>query len=166
MSESGASHEAHASGSHYQPPLVIALLIVALFIGAAFLMVRTVTPSTSATVTTTTLAPGKSKTTLPRIIKSRVRVLVANGTTITGLAAHYTQILMTQDWDTLPPANGPHVKATTIYYNTTYRRAALEVASAIKASASAVQALDHRNPVTGASSDDVIVLLGPNSGIK
>jgi len=166
MSESSASHGVHASGSHYQPSLVIALVIVALFVGAAFLMVRTVTPSTSATVTTTTPAKGKTSTTSPRVVKSRVRVLVANGTEITGLAAHYTQILMTQDWDTLPPVNGPHVKATTIYYNSTYRQAALEIAGTIHVSSSAVAPLGHRTPVTGASSDDVIVLLGPNSGIK
>jgi len=32
-------------------------------------------------------------------------------------------------------------------------------------SSSVVHPLDHRNPVTGASSDDVIVVLGPNSGV-
>lgn len=157
--------DAHASGSHYQPSLGVVLVIVVLFVGATFLMVRAISPSTAATGTTTTTVTG---TTVPNtgaaVVKSRVRVQVANGTTITGLAEHFTQLLQTEDWDTLPPGNGPHVAATTIYYNTNFQKAALEVASAIKVSASAVHPL-HGNPVAGASGDDVVVILGPNSGL-
>jgi hypothetical protein len=161
------SHEAHTSGSHFQPSLSVVLVIVVLFIAATFLMVRAVSPSTAATGTaTTTTTSGSTTPTSGTIVKSRVRVQVANGTEITGLAAHFTQILMTQDWDTLPPGNGPHVSSTTIYFNTGYQSAAIEIASTIKVARSAVHPLHHLSPVAGASGDDVIVILGPNSGIK
>ncbi len=161
------SHEEHTSGSHFQPSLSVVLIIVVLFVAATFLMVRAVSPSTAATGTgtTTTTSPSSTPTT-GTIVKSKVRVQVANGTAITGLAAHFTQILMTQDWDTLPPGNGPHVGATTIYFNNGFQSAAIEIASAIKVPRSAIRPLHKLTPVAGASGDDVIVILGPNSAIK
>jgi hypothetical protein len=161
------SHEAHTTGSHFQPSLSVVLIIIVLFVGATFLMVRAVSPSTAATggATTTTTSGSTTPTTIA-IAKSRVRVQVANGTAITGLAAHFTQILMTQDWDTQPPDNGPHVASTTIYFNNGYQAAAVEIAATIKVSRSSVHPLHHLSPVAGASTDDVIVILGPNSGIK
>jgi len=145
--------------------LGIVLVIVVLFVAATFLMVRAISPSTAATGTVTTTTTTTSSTT-GTIVKSRVRVQVANGTDITGLAAHFTQILMTQDWDTQPPGNGPHVSATTVYFNNGYQAAAIEIASTIKVPRSAVRPLHHLTPVTGASGDDVIIILGPNSGIR
>lgn len=167
MSDSTSSpRNGQTSGSHYQPSLSVVIVIVVLFVGATVLMVRAVSPSSGGSTTTTVPANGSTTTTLPRIVKSKVRVQVANGTNITNLAAHFTQILTTQDWDTLPPVNGPHVSATIVYYTGSNHDAALEVASAIKASSSVVHPLAGRSPVTGASTDDVIVILGPNSGIK
>jgi hypothetical protein len=160
---SAPQRDAHASGSHYQPSLSVVLIIVVLFVGATFLMVRAISTSSAATGTTTTTIAGTTPTTTGvAVVKSRVRVQVANGTDIANLAEHFTQILMTQDWDTLSPENGPHVSATTIYFTTGFQKAALEVAQAIKVSPSAVHVL-HGNPVAGASTDDVIVILGPNA---
>ncbi len=153
----------HASGSHYQPSLGIVLVIVVLFVGATFLMVRSISPSASPGATTTTTTSTTPGSTPPRIVKSRVSVQVANGTKISQLAAHYTQLLTTQNWDTLPAENGPSVKATVIYFRTGYQAAAKEVASTIHASTSAVRPLGKAVPVTGAQSDDVVVILGPNA---
>jgi hypothetical protein len=153
----------HASGSHYQPSLGVVLAIVILFVGATFLMVRSISPSTAATATTTTTTSTTSGTTPPRIVKSRVSVQVANGTDISQLAAHYTQLLTTQNWDTLPAGNGPTEKATVIYFRAGFQAAAQEVASTIHVSSTAVRPLGKAVPVTGAQSDDVIVILGPNS---
>ena len=169
MSDSSPSpRDAHASGSHYQPSLSIVLALVVLFVGATFLMVRaspkslppspTTAPSLAAGATTTT-------TTTLTFVRSKIRVQVANGTTITGLAAKFTHLLMTQNWDTLPPGNGPRVSATVVYYNPGSHRAALDIASAIKVSVAAVQPLNGQNPIAGSSGDDVIVVLGPNSGL-
>jgi hypothetical protein len=91
-------------------------------------------------------------------------VQVANGTTIGSLASRYTQKLMTQNWDTLPPVNGPHVPATIIYYNPGDHAAALLVAAAVGVTAAVVHPLGGGSPVPGASGDGVIVILGPNSG--
>ncbi len=161
MSDPTPSHrDPHASGSHYQPSLGVVFIIVILFIGATFLMVSTITSSST---TTTTTAPSTTTTkpaSTTRVIKSRVRVQVANGTTVPQLAATYTQKLMTQDWDTLPPVNGPSEKKTVIYYNTGYLEAAREIATTIKVSQSAVQPLGALKPVPDASGDDVIVILG------
>jgi hypothetical protein len=160
------SRDGHASGSHFQPSHGVVFIIVVLFIGATFLMVRAAAPSSS-TPTTTTTSPSSTSTTAPtRIIKSRIRVQVANGTTIGSLAARFTQKLMTQDWDTLPPVNGPHVAATIIYYNPGERAAALEIATTVGVAASVVHPLGGLRPVAGASGDGVIVILGSNSGIK
>ena len=153
----------HASGSHYQPSLGIVLAIVILFVGATFLMVRSISPSTAATATTTTTTSITSGTTPPHIVKSRVSVQVANGTDIAQLAAHYTQVLTTQNWDTLPAGNGPTVKATVIYFRAGFQAAAQEVASTIHVNATQVRPLGKAVPVTGAQSDDVIVILGPNA---
>jgi hypothetical protein len=159
--------DGHASGSHYQPSLAVVLIIVVLFIGGTFLMVRAISPASSSPTTTTTL-PTTSTTAPPsaRVIKSRTRVQVANGTSVTNLAATFTQKLMTQDWDTLPPGNGPHEAMTIIYYNTGQLKAAQEVATTINVSQSAIYPLGHLTPVAGASGDEVIVILGNNSAPK
>jgi hypothetical protein len=162
MSDSTPSHEApHASGSHYQPSLGVVFIIVILFIGATFLMVTTI--SSSPTTSTTTTLPSTTTTkasTTARVIKSRVRVQVANGTTVPQLAAKYTQELQTQDWDTLPPVNGPSEKKTIIYYKAGQLKAAQEVATTIKVSQSAIQPIGALTTVSGASGDDIVVILG------
>ena len=159
--------DGHASGSHYQPSLAVVLIIVLLFVGGTFFMVRAISPS-SGTPTTTTISSTTSTTSpsATRVIKSRVRVQVANGTTVTGLAATFTQRLMTQDWDTLPPGNGPHEATTIIYYNPSSLKAAQEIAATIHVSESAIHPLKNLSPVAGASGDDVIVILGNNSAPK
>ncbi|MGA7834268.1 MAG: LytR C-terminal domain-containing protein [Acidimicrobiales bacterium] len=161
MSDPTPSHrDPHASGSHYQPSLGVVFIIVILFIGATFLMVGTITSSKAVPTTTAPSTTTTKPSSVTRVIKSRVRVQVANGTTVPQLAATYTQKLMTQDWDTLPPVNGPSEKKTVIYYNASYLDAAREVASAIKVSESAVRPLGALKPVPDASGDDVIVIIG------
>lgn len=162
--------EPHVSGSHYQPSLSVVLVIVVLFVGATFLMVRAASPTTATTTTTTTTA-GSPPTTKPSsstaVNKSKVRVQVANGTNTPGLAANFTKTLKLQNWDVLPAGNGPHVTATIIYYNPPFLKAAQEVAATIGVSSSVVHPLGGLTltPLTGTNSDDVIVVLGPNSAI-
>jgi hypothetical protein len=161
-------HGSHNEGSHYQPSLAVVLVILVLFVGATFVMLRNsgATPVSGTTTTTTTAAPTGPTTTTSLVAKSKVRVQVANGTTITGLARANTQQLMTFGWDTLPEVNGPTTAKTIIYFNPGYQWAARQIAVELKLSTSAVQPLNGLRPVPGASSDDVIVLLGPDSAIK
>ncbi|HEY5110821.1 MAG TPA: LytR C-terminal domain-containing protein [Acidimicrobiales bacterium] len=162
-----SSRDTHASGSHFQPSQSVVLIIVVLFIGATFLMVRAASPSTGAGTTTTTLASGSTTTTSPHtpLAKSKVRVQVANSTLTSGLAAHYTQILATRGWDVLPVGNATAIPKTIVYYNPNFKNDALEIASTIKVSASSVKPLNGATPIAGSSTDDVIVVLGPNSAI-
>lgn len=158
--------EQPATGSHYQPSLGVVLIIIVLFVGAAFFMLRAVSPSSSSASTTTTVAGSTSttSTTTPaRVVKSKTLVQVANGTEVSALAATYTQKLTILDWDTLSPINGPSEKTTVIYYRAGFLQAAEEIASEIKVADSAIHPLGKLNPVTGAASDDVIVILGLNS---
>ncbi|MFZ1061957.1 MAG: LytR C-terminal domain-containing protein [Acidimicrobiales bacterium] len=161
-------HQASVGGSHYQPALGVVFIILVLFVGATYLMLRSTnsTPSSVGTTTTTTLAStggGSTSTTLP---KNKVPVQVANGTNVSGLARTYTQQLEALNWDALPQVNGPKVTSTVIYYNPGFLWAAQEIASEIKVSTSAIQPLNGLNPVSGASGDDVIVILGPDVAIK
>ncbi len=169
---SDASHPQHGShneGSHYQPSLIVVLVILVLFVGATFAMLRSSSATSAGTggSTTTTSAPSTgSSTTTSLVPKSKVRVQVANGTTISGLARANTQQLMTFGWDTLPEVNGPKVSKTTIYFNPGYQWAARQIAVELKLNPSVVQPLNGLRPVAGASSDDVIVILGPDSAIQ
>jgi LytR cell envelope-related transcriptional attenuator len=156
-----------APGSHYQPATAVMLVIVALFVGAAFLMLRTNPVSSPATTTTLVTTTTTSHTTTTHPPKSRVRVQVANGTNTANLAHNNTQMLQTLGWDTLPPVNAnSHVAATVIYFNPGYLWAAREIAASLKVNTSQIQPLNGLNPVAGANADDVIVVLGPDVAIQ
>src|SRR5664280_3582888 len=166
MSQTPTPHEPPVPGSHYQPALSVVLIIVVLFIGSTFLMLRYNGPAsygTTTTLSTTTTLHGTSTTI---VSKSQVRVQVANGTTTAGLARAYTQQLQTLGWDTLPQLNSTRVASTVVYYNPKFLWAAVQIANAIKVSRSAIHPLGGLHPVAGASGDDVIVVLGPDVAIK
>jgi len=168
MSESSQPHHsASPPGSHYQPALSVVLIIVVLFVAAAFLMLRYVNPASSSS-SVTTLPPSETTTTLHHhtVPKSSVRVQVANGTVIPNLARGYSQELLTQGWNTLPGVNGPKEKSTVVYFNPGFKWAAIQIADKIHAGLHSIQALNGQRPVPGASSDDVIVILGHNSANK
>lgn len=159
------SHSARPPGSHYQPSLGVVLIIIVLFIGGAVVMLRSPSPASSGggTTTTTAAATGTTTTTI-RVVKSKVTVQVANGTTTTALAGTYTQKLQTLNWDTLPAANALHPATTTIiYFNPGYINAAREIAADIKMPLSVVHPRGGANPVANSAHDDVIVVLGPNA---
>jgi LytR cell envelope-related transcriptional attenuator len=164
MSESSQPHHsANPPGSHYQPALSVVLIIVVLFVAAAFLMLRYVNPAAPATsgTTTTTTTTLVHHHTVP---KSSVRVQVANGTKVANLARGYSQQLLTQGWNTLPGVNAlAPAKKTIVYFNPGFKWAAIQIAHKIHLGVHSIQALNGQRPVPGASSDDVIVILGHNS---
>lgn len=171
MSDASQPHHAtNPPGSHYQPALSVVLIIVVLFVVAAFLMLRYVSPA-SPSSSNTTLPPSETTTTLHHktVAKSSVRVQVANGTNIPNLARGYSQELLTQGWNCLPGVNalagfsGSHLKATVVYFNPGFKWAAIQIAHKIKVSLHSIEAMNGLRPVPGASSDDVVVILGHNS---
>jgi LytR cell envelope-related transcriptional attenuator len=165
MSDSSQPHHgSNPPGSHYQPALSVVLIIVVLFVAAAFLMLRYVSPAASSG-TNTTLPPGQTTTTIHHhtVAKSTVRVQVANGTKVPNLARGYSQELLTQGWNTLPGVNGPSEHSTVVYFNPGFKWAAIQIAHKLHVGLHSVKPLNGQRPVPGASSDDVIVILGHNS---
>lgn len=166
---SDSSHPNHGSNvpaSHHQPALSAVLVIVILFVAATFFMLRTSPAPSSAVGTSTTLL--STTTSHPRshvAPKSRVRVQVANGTSTTGLARTYTQRLLTLGWDTLPELNSNKVTSTIIYYNPGYKWAAQQIANEIHAGTHAVRPYNGQSIGFSVSTDDVILLLGPDLAI-
>lgn len=165
---SPSAPESPPSGSHYQPRLSVVLVLLILFIGATFVILRAAPMSTSGatTTTSTTLAGSHPTTTTTLPPRSRVRVQVANGTLTTGLARSYTQLLITQGWDTLPQVNAARAAKTIVYFNPGFQWAAQQIAAQIKVAKSAVTPLSGLSPVPGASGDDVIVILGPDVAVS
>ncbi|MDE3107911.1 MAG: LytR C-terminal domain-containing protein [Acidobacteriota bacterium] len=170
MSESPTpSRERRTNSAHFQPSAPVMLVLVALLVVGAYAMLRAHSPASATSNTTTSVSAGATTTTSPRtVVKSQVRVQVANGTLVTGLAGTYTHQLLTEGWDVLPATNalGGHPAATEIFYTPGFKKAAQMVASSIQISPSAVQALSGQNVVAGENSDDVIVILGPDAATK
>ena len=152
------------TGSHFQPSLRKMLIILVLFALAAFIMLRS-PGAAGPNFSTPNITTPTSVTTQTSVPVSQVRVQIANGTSTAGLARTYTQQLMTLGWDTLPEMNGPKVNATIIYYNPGFLWAAQSIATALKVNAVDAQPLNGQQPVAGASSDDVIVIIGPELAV-
>ena len=154
--------------NHHQPSTPVVLVLIAVFIAGTYLMVhvKKTTPSSVLNTLPTTTVAGGNNTTPTQPPKNKVTIQVANGTSVQGLAGTVSHNLMTYGWNMLVPLNAPRVAATVIYYNPGYIWAASEVATTINVSTSAVQPLNSLQPVSGASADDVIVILGPDAAVK
>jgi len=155
--------------SPYQPRLSVMITLVVVFVVGAFVMLRSSSSNTapSMNATTPTMATtGSVSSSAAVVTKAKVSVQVSNGTSVAGLARTYTQQLMTLGWDTLPEMNGPKVTATLVYYNPGFRSAAMDIAKTLNVPATAVTPLNGQQPVAGASSDDIVVVLGPDVAIK
>ncbi len=153
----------HEHASHYQPTPVVAIALLVLFALSVVGVLHYVSPvsvggggSNATTTTTTTVA--HTTTTLP---KSHVKVQVANGTSVSGLAGHYTNELVVLGWDALSPIDANHRSNTTIvYYHPGFEWAARDIAKSLNVPASAVTPIGSSQPVAGYQNDDVIVVVG------
>jgi hypothetical protein len=125
------------------------------------------TPGGAASSTTTTQAThhhaagSTSSTTTSTVAHGSVSVVVANGTSTNGLAAHFTQVLRGAGWQMQTPIDASTPVATsTVYYAAGQQPAAEEVASAIGVKPTQVQPLTTAVPVTGVTGTDVVVVIG------
>jgi hypothetical protein len=155
--------------SPYQPkPWVAGVLLVLFVVTIALVMANVKAVPIGGTSVggshTTTSHPGATTTTLPR---SRVTVQVANGTSVHGLAATYTNQLLLAGWNVLAAINGPATPATKVFFKPGFGYAATEIAQEIKVPHSAVTSLAQGAAVISqihyAPGTDVIVLLGPDA---
>jgi hypothetical protein len=160
------------SGSTHISPLKAGLVLVGFAVVAAIFVAVGARPPVSAdatngTGTVTTLAPtGVTTTTLSGVTtttlaRSATSVQVANGSTGTDLATHYSTLLSAQGWALKPPADATsQVAVSSVYYASGQEAAALAIASEIGLKSTNVHPLTAAVPVTGAAGNDVVVVIG------
>jgi hypothetical protein len=146
------------------------LVMVAFVVAVGALVAVGTRPSVSgdalATATTTTLAgkhhaiPTTTTTTAPH---SSVSVVVANGTSTDGQAAHYTAVLAPGGWNMQTPTDATTTVATSaVYYAAGEQEAAASIATTIGVTPANVLPLTTAVPVSGVSGIDVVVVIGAN----
>jgi hypothetical protein len=118
------------------------------------------TPTTAAPTT----APAITTTTRPA---SAVKVLVANGTTTTGVALQVKQILATAGYNALAPADATAAakaarRNTIVYYAPGYDKDAVKVASHISVPPPPTSPMPNPLPVSDLKTANVLVLVGPD----
>jgi len=158
----------HRSASRISP-LRAGIVLIGFLVAATVLVAvgtrASVSGLPSSAVTTTTARAGGSTTTVPptttTIARSATSVQVANASQGTNLAAHYSAILSAQGWATKPPLDATaQVATSSVYYAAGQQEAAAAIATELKLSPSAVHPLTTAVPVTGASGNDVVVVIG------
>lgn len=126
-------------------------------------VVGTGTASSTPSTTTTTLAghpaPTTTTTTAPN---PAVKVVVANGGTVTGAAAFFTAKLDAKGWSTLTPTNATSVTASAVYYAPGDQGPADTVAASLGLSPTVVHPISTVTPATGITGADVVLIVGPD----
>jgi LytR cell envelope-related transcriptional attenuator len=169
----GGSAENGGGGSRGRPSAGIApvraavVLIVFIVASIALVAIGTRgTPSGSAATnptTTTTTTPGKTvpTTTTTTVPHSAVTVVVANATTTSGLAGHYTTVLAAQGWAMQTAADATTNEVTsTVYYQAGQQGPAEQIATTLGLKPAAVQPYTAAVPVPGTTTIDVVVVIG------
>jgi hypothetical protein len=117
----------------------------------------------SASTTTTTKAGhrGGSSTTTTTVVPSSVSVVVANATSTTGLAAHYSTVIGAGGWAMQTPIDASTMETTSaVYYQTGQQQPAASIATAIGVKPAQVLPVSSSTPVTGVTGVDVVVVIG------
>ncbi len=151
------------------------LVIVALLVGFALLRDEgsstaqiDVGSSGNPTVTddggsTTT---SSSTTTAPPRAPEEVKVLVANGSGVTGAAGAVSSTLEALGYVAATPTNAQRVPATVVYFTDGYKAEALQLATAIGAPPTSVTPLPTPAPVTDMQLSNILVVVGPELASK
>lgn len=153
------------------------LVIVALVIGVVLLRdddasVAEVSVGADDTATVddgTAVEPGDgddvdatSTTTMAVRPPSEVKVLVANGSGVTGAANAQTDALQALGYVTATPTNAQRVPATVVYYTVGYEAEAAMLAESLGVGANAVTPLPTPAPVEDMELSNVLVIVGPD----
>jgi hypothetical protein len=122
------------------------------------------TTTTTAATTTTTKADHKGKgaaTTTTTAPPSATTVVVANGTSVNGLAAHYSTVIGAGGWTMKTPIDAAtSVPTSAVYYAAGQQQQAGSIATAIGVKPAQVLPITTATPVTGATGVDVVVVIG------
>jgi hypothetical protein len=137
----------------------------------------TAAASTSSTTTSTTAAGGAAassttttaksghhggtSTTTTTIAPSSVSVVVANGTSSNGLAAHYSATIGAGGWTMKTPVDAATSVATSaVYYAAGMQQPAASIATSIGVKPTQVLPITTATPVSGVTGTDVVVVIG------
>jgi hypothetical protein len=156
-------------------------LVLAAFVVATVLLLGVIHPSaakpaagsaanTSAGSTTTTVATSSSTTsaghpTSPTttVAPSKVSVLVANASSVTGAAAAVTNELRPGGWNLESPVNASaHVSTSTVYYLSGQQQSAEAIAASLHLTSSAVGPYTTAAPISSIGTAEVLVVVGPD----
>jgi hypothetical protein len=145
--------------------LVLAGFLVAVGVLVAFGTRPSVSGNAIATVTTTTTAHTHKTvptTTTTTVAHGSVTVVVANGTSTGGLAAHYTAALAADGWkmQTATDATTETIATSTVYYAAGQQEPAATIAASLGLKPSQVLAQSTSVPVSGVPGVDVVVVIG------
>jgi LytR cell envelope-related transcriptional attenuator len=120
------------------------------------------TTTTTTATTTTTKAGHKGKaTTTTTAPPSATTVVVANGTSVNGLAAHYSTVIGAGGWTMKTPIDAAtSVPTSAVYYAAGQQQQAGSIATTIGVKPAEVLPITTATPVTGATGVDVVVVIG------
>ena len=122
--------------------------------------VASTTTTTVAHTTTTKAGHGKATTTTTAP-PSATTVVVANGTSVSGLAAHYSTVIGAGGWTMKTPIDAATSVATSaVYYAAGQQQQAGSIATSIGVKPAQVLPISASTPVTGATGVDVVVVIG------
>jgi hypothetical protein len=153
----------------------LALVVVAVVVGALLLPSATRAPLVSAaiaTTTTTTVAgggsghhhgPASSSTTTTTVVPSSIHVLVANATSTNGVAGAVTTFLSSKGFATLPAVNAlVKVGSTEIYTVGGATGDVGAVVSALSLPPTSIEPAAQAAPVASTTGANVVVVAGPD----
>lgn len=124
----------------------------------------TTTTAAPLTTTSTTAAPSVTAAARP---SAAVKVLVANGSHTTGVAAYYSKVLSNDGWGALTPTNALTVLSTSIVdYEPGHQASASEIASELGLPSTSVGAVSAATPVQVTPSAGVVVVVGLDLAAK
>jgi hypothetical protein len=150
------------------------LIVLVVFVAATVLLLGVIHPSTtptgsaaaptSPTTTTTPAHPVPTTTTVP---PSRVPVLVANASGVTGAAAAVANELQPGGWDLLPPTDATaQASASDVYYVAGYQPEAKTIATTLHLAPTAVLPYTTAAPISSIGTAQVLVVVGPDLAAK
>jgi hypothetical protein len=105
------------------------------------------------------VAPSTSSTVAARPVQN-VKVLVANGSGVSGLAGTVSTRLKGLGYDTLAVTNGSHVASSVVYFQPSYTAEAAALAQALSLPASSAQAMPNPPPVSSVGAANIVVVAG------
>jgi hypothetical protein len=156
-----------------------AMVLIAFIIATAVSLhyVHPATPSSSAaSATTATTHPGTgtttpaghpTTTTSTTTPPSKVPVVVANGSNVSGAAGSISTELQAAGWQILPAENATsNVSASVVYYVAGAQPSAAAIAKFLGVASSGVQPLTSAAPVGAVGTAQVVVVVGPDVASK